>query len=159
MPFKLKLGVTRAQHGREARRFFFAAAPFAGLLEMPVVPHFFQRALPVDFLFQPAQRLIYRFAFFQPDFRQLSHFLSGTKVEPPGFITGIVLESNFGYYYAARGLSTRENALAQRFGIVRNKSIKQHNRLAFQALFYPWLLHGFAQRACDVDNPASGRAK
>lgn len=38
---------------------------------MPMVADFLERAFAVDFLFQPAQRLIYGLAFFKPDFGQL----------------------------------------------------------------------------------------
>src|ERR1041384_5696631 len=50
--------ITGAQHGGKARGLHLAAALLARLLKMPMVTDFLQRALPVDFLFQPAQRLV-----------------------------------------------------------------------------------------------------
>ncbi len=36
-----------------------------------MIAYFLERAFAVDFLFQPAQCLVYGFAFFKPDFGQL----------------------------------------------------------------------------------------
>ena len=62
---RLQVRVTGAQHGGKARRFHLAAPFLAGLFKMPVIADFLQRPFPVDFLLQPAQRLIHRFAFLQ----------------------------------------------------------------------------------------------
>jgi hypothetical protein len=53
------LGVTRAQHGGEAGRLQLSSPPLAGLLEVPVIAHFFQRAFAINLLFEPPQRLFY----------------------------------------------------------------------------------------------------
>ncbi len=66
----LEIGVARAQHRREAGRLHLAPAPFARLLEVPMVTHFLQGPFPVDFLFQPAQGLVNRFTFFKLNFCQ-----------------------------------------------------------------------------------------
>ena len=44
---------------------------------MPMIAHFLERAFAVDFLFQPAQRLVHGLAFFKPDFGQLYSLPSG----------------------------------------------------------------------------------
>jgi len=59
----LQVGVTGAQHGRKARGFFLAPAPFARLFVMAVVAHFLQSAFAIHLLLQPAQGLVYAFAF------------------------------------------------------------------------------------------------
>src|SRR5262245_51828469 len=69
---RLQVGVTCAQHGGETRGFFLAAPAFTRFFEVPMVTHLFERAFAVDFLFQPAQRPIHRFTFFQPDLGQLN---------------------------------------------------------------------------------------
>ena len=69
-PKTLLVRVAGAQHGGKTRRFHFAAALFARLFKMPVIADFLERAFAVDFLFQPAQRLIHRFAFLQPNLCQ-----------------------------------------------------------------------------------------
>jgi len=74
----LQIRVTGAKHGREARCLHFAPAPFAGLLKMTVIAHYFERAFAVNFLFQTPQGLFNRFAFFQFNFCQSIHILSGT---------------------------------------------------------------------------------
>ena len=64
MQNSLEVGVPRAQHRGKARGLHLAALALARLLKMPVVAHFFERALPVDFLLQSPQRLIDGLAFF-----------------------------------------------------------------------------------------------
>lgn len=62
--------VTRAEHGREPRRFHLAASALARFFKMPVVAHFFERAFAVELLFEPPQRFINGLAFFQSNFGQ-----------------------------------------------------------------------------------------
>jgi hypothetical protein len=47
------------------------ATPFARLFEMPMIADFLQSPFAIDFVFQPAQCAVDRFAFFKPDFGQL----------------------------------------------------------------------------------------
>jgi hypothetical protein len=67
----LQIGVARGQHRGETRGFHLTAFALARLFEMPMIADFFQRAFAVDFLFQPAQRLVHGLAFFKSDFGQL----------------------------------------------------------------------------------------
>ena len=68
--FKSQIRVTRREHRGEPRDFFLATALLARLFKMPMSAHDFERALAVDFLLQPPQRTIHRFAFFQSYFSQ-----------------------------------------------------------------------------------------
>ena len=54
-----QVSVTGAEHGGEARGFFFAPAAFAGLFEMPMVANNLQSAFAVDLLFETPQGFIY----------------------------------------------------------------------------------------------------
>ncbi len=74
MEFKteLQIRVACAQHRGEPRDFFLAAAARTGLFEVPVIAHFLQGAFAVDFFLQPPKRPIHWFAFFKPDFGQLT---------------------------------------------------------------------------------------
>jgi hypothetical protein len=69
--------VTRGQHRGEPRNFFFATAAFAGLFKLSASAHDFERAFAIDFFLKPTQRTIHGFAFFQFNFSQCTHFLSG----------------------------------------------------------------------------------
>jgi len=84
---ELQISVTRAQHGGETRGLHFAATALARLFEMPMIAHFLQRAFAVDFLFQPAQRLVHGLAFFKPDFGQLYSLPLRAIAATVGFIT------------------------------------------------------------------------
>jgi hypothetical protein len=64
------IGITGAQHGREAGGLHLAPLALAGLLEMPVVAHFLQGAFAVDLFLQAPQGLVNRFAFFQSNLSQ-----------------------------------------------------------------------------------------
>ena len=64
------VSIAGAQHGGKPGRLHLSAPPFAGLLEMPVVAHFFQSAFAVDLFLQAPQRLVNRLAFFQSYFGQ-----------------------------------------------------------------------------------------
>ena len=85
---KLQICVARGQHGGEPRGFHLATAAFARFFEMPMVADFLEGSLPVHFLLQTAKRFFNGFAFFQPDFGQLTHFLSGTFGASPPLIGG-----------------------------------------------------------------------
>ena len=61
---------------------------------MSVIADFLQRAFAVDFLFQPAQRLVHGLAFFKPDFGQLYSLpLRGITAGRPGFIAVVPLDA------------------------------------------------------------------
>ena len=85
---KLQICVARGQHGGEPRGFHLATAAFARLFEMPMVADFLEGSLAVHFLLQTAKRFFNGFALFQPDFGQLTHFLSGTFGASPPLIGG-----------------------------------------------------------------------
>ena len=67
----LQVGVAGAQHGAETGGLFLAATALTGFFKMPVAADLLQRAFAVDFLLQPPERAIHRFAFFKPDLGQL----------------------------------------------------------------------------------------
>ncbi len=62
--FRLVVGVARGEHGGETGDFFLATTAFARLFKLPTAAHDFKRAFAIDFLFQPTQRTVHRFAFF-----------------------------------------------------------------------------------------------
>ena len=65
IPFGSHVGVARAKHGGESGRLFFAPAPLARLLEMPMVAHHFQCPFAVDLFLEPPQGFLHGFAFFK----------------------------------------------------------------------------------------------
>jgi hypothetical protein len=66
----LQVGVTRVKHCGKSSNLHLASALLARLLEMAVIPNFFQDAFAVDPLLQSTQRFFYRFAFFKSDLSQ-----------------------------------------------------------------------------------------
>ena len=73
----LVVGVTRGEHGGEAGDFFLATTHGAGLLVLPAAANDLERAFAVNFFLQSPQRTVHRFAFFQFNLCQCTHFLSG----------------------------------------------------------------------------------
>ena len=69
--------VPRGEHGGETGDFFLAAADGARLFKLPAGAHGLKRAFAVNFFLQSPQRTVHRFAFFQFDLCQCTHFLSG----------------------------------------------------------------------------------
>ena len=59
---RLHIGVASAEHGGEPGGLFFAPAPLAWPLKMPVVAHHFQGPFAVNLLLQPPQRLFHPLA-------------------------------------------------------------------------------------------------
>ena len=75
--FQLIVRVAGGEHGGETGDFFLATAHGAGLLILPAVANNLERAFAIDFFLKPTQRTIHRFAFFQFNLCQCTHFLSG----------------------------------------------------------------------------------
>ncbi len=69
---RLHGGVARAEHGGEPGRLFFAPAPLAGLLKMPVVAHHFQCSFAVNLLLRSPQRRVHWLALLKLNFGQNS---------------------------------------------------------------------------------------
>ena len=69
------VGVARGEHGGETGDFFLATADGAGLFKLPAVAHDLERAFAVNFFLQPTQSTFHRFAFFQFNLCQCTHFL------------------------------------------------------------------------------------
>src|SRR5437879_4931843 len=57
----LQIGITGAEHGREAGHLHFSTAPFARLFIVSVIADFLQDAFAIDLFFQSPQRLFHRF--------------------------------------------------------------------------------------------------
>ena len=77
------IGVARGEHGGETGDFFLAAADGAGLFELPAVAHDLERAFAVNFFLEPTQSTFHRFAFFQFNLCQCTHFLPGAGENLP----------------------------------------------------------------------------
>ena len=71
------VSVALGKHGGETGDFFLPTADGARFLELPARTDDFERAFAVDFFLQPTQRTFHRFAFFQFNLCQCTHFLSG----------------------------------------------------------------------------------
>ena len=78
------ISVTGGQHGGETGDLFFATADGARLFKLPAAAYDFERAFAVDFFLQPTQRTFHRFAFFQFNLCQCTHFLSGAGMAAVG---------------------------------------------------------------------------
>jgi hypothetical protein len=70
MKWRLHVGVLGRQVGRKLGDLQLSPTPFAGLLVVSLVAHIFDDVFTVDFLFQPSQRPIDRFALLKFDFAQ-----------------------------------------------------------------------------------------
>jgi len=61
--YDLQIGVTGAEHGGETGHFHLAAAAFARLLIVTMVPDFTKGSLAVDSFLEPTQGFFHRFTF------------------------------------------------------------------------------------------------
>ena len=64
IPFRSHIRVAGAEHRREPGSFFLAPAPFARLLKMPMIEHYFQRPFAINLFLEPPQSFLHRFALF-----------------------------------------------------------------------------------------------